>query len=214
MGTKSYSYELEKEYYSQQWPEKTKPYLLLEPYLRCWLNPEAVFGGKRVLDIGAGECTYTGLIADKFRPKDIVACELFRERMLPVVRRNRNPNLKFIAGDAFYLPFQSNSFDVVFGSLVLSQLPNLNLVISEVKRVLQDDGCYIGIESSPYNPVHLYRYIFGNHSPNQYLLKSRHLAVFRKCGFKVTTRYFYAKIPRIRNRVLGTCVGIIAVRDY
>jgi ubiquinone/menaquinone biosynthesis C-methylase UbiE len=210
MGEKAFSYESEKVYYGQRWPQEAKPYLHLEPYLRCWLDPEAVFGGKRVLDIGAGECTYTRLIAEKFGPREIVACELFCERMLPAVRANRSPNLRFVAGDAFRLPFQDESFDIVFGSFVLCQLPDLDEIISEVRRVLLDNGHYIGIEPNPYHPIHLYRYIRGNHSPNQYLFGPQHLSAFRKAGFEVTIRYFYAKLPRILSRFLGTCMGIVA----
>ena len=79
----SFSYEAEKKYYSQGWPKEAQPYLHLERYLRCWMDPSEIFAGKRVLDVGAGEMTYTRLIADRFEPKQIVACELFRERMLP-----------------------------------------------------------------------------------------------------------------------------------
>lgn len=214
MQQRAFSYQLEKRYYSQRWPEKAKPYFHLEPHLRCWLDPEAVFGGKRVLDIGAGECTYTRLIADRFAPKEIVACELFQERMLPALRENQSPNLKFVVGDAFRLPFHGRSFDVVFSSLVLVQLPDLDEIISEIRRVLSDNGQYIGIEPNPYHPVHLYRYLRGNHSPNQYLLGPKHLDAFKKAGFEVRIRYFYAKLPLVRNRIFGTCIGIIArMRD-
>ena len=40
------------EYYSQHWPEGAKPYLHLERYLRCWLDPDKIFRGKLVLDVG------------------------------------------------------------------------------------------------------------------------------------------------------------------
>lgn len=210
VNQKVFSREFEKNYYSQRWPEEALPYLHLEPYLRCWLDPEEVFSGKRVLDIGAGECTYTRLIVEKFGPKEIVACELFRERMLPAARANRNSHLKFVSGDAFCVPFQSHSFEVVFGSLVLCQLPNLAQIAREIQRILVGNGYYIGIEPNPYHPVHLYRYWGENHSPNQYLFGPRHLAAFEDAGFGVRIRYFYAKLPFVRNRFLGTCMGIIA----
>src|SRR5215510_9721881 len=120
-----FSYEGEKEYYSRRWPEQAKPYLHLERYLRCWLDPEAVFAEKLILDIGAGELTYTRLIADRFRPEAIVACELFSKRMLPAFRENHNPSLKAVTGSCFQLPFKNGLFDVAFASGVLSQLPNL-----------------------------------------------------------------------------------------
>lgn len=207
---KIFSYELEKGYYCQRWPDKAKPYLYLEPYLRCWLDADKVFAGKRVLDIGAGECTYTRLIADRFGPAEVVACELFRERMLPAALENQNPILRFIVGDCFRLPFQSGSFEVVFGSLVLCQLPGLGAAVGEISRVLSSDGLYVGIEPNPFHPVHFYRYVRRGHSPNQYLFGPRHLTIFKNVGFDVTLRYFYAKLPFIRNRLLGPCMGILA----
>jgi SAM-dependent methyltransferase len=210
MQGKSFSYELEKQYYTASLPAEAKPYDHLEPYFRSWLNPETVFRGKRILDIGAGECTYSRLIADRFEPAEIVACELFAERMWPASRANGNAALKFIAGDCRRLPFRNGCFDVVFGSLVLHQLPCLDKVICEVRRVLSDTGCYVGIEPNPYHFVQLYRYFRKRHSPNQYLLTARDLRAFGALGFEVDIKYFYAKIPWMRNRFLGTCMGIMA----
>ncbi|MEW6324877.1 MAG: class I SAM-dependent methyltransferase [Nitrospirota bacterium] len=207
---KTYSYKSERRYYAKTWPRNAKPFQHLDAYMRCWTDPEVLFTGKRVLDIGAGECTYTRLIAGRYQPTEVVACELFYERMLPAFRDNRNERLKFIAGDTFQLPFRDDSFHVVFGSLVLSQLPDLNLIAAEINRVLLPGGCYVGIEPNPYHPVHLYRFLRGAHSPNQYLLSERHLAAFREVGFEVGCHYFYAKLPMIHNRLFGTCMGIIA----
>src|SRR5262249_23763553 len=110
-GGRPFSYEAEKQYYCN-WPTEPKPYLHLEQYLRCWLDPAEFFEGKGVLDIGEGELTYTRLIADCFEPKEIVACELFRERMLPAYRDNKNPRLKGVTGSCFRLPFKDKTFDV------------------------------------------------------------------------------------------------------
>src|SRR5436309_1426100 len=211
MALKTFSYQLEKHYFSQQWPTEVEPYLHLEPYLRCWLDPQAVFGGKWVLDVGAGECTYTRLIAERFLSKKVVACELFTERMLPAARTNRTSHLRFVAGDAFQLPFGDSSFDVVFASLVLSQLPNLSAALSELKRVLRPHGIYVGWEPNPFNPVIAYRYFFNPHSPNQYLFWPWLIRpAFEAEGFHLTMRYFYAKLPRVGNRFLGTCMGMYA----
>jgi len=215
MGSKKYSYELERQYYSREWPQQALPYLHLEPYLRCWLDMDQVFTAKRVLDIGAGECVYSRLIAERFGAGEVVACELFPERMLPAFRANQNLALRFVAGDCFRLPFEDRSFDVVFGSFILHHFPNLDKVASEIHRVLKSDGLYIGIEPNPWNPVVLYRQVFGQHaSPNQYLLRPRHLALFADIGFSIRVTYFYAGLPRLRNRLLGTCMGILAELKY
>ena len=206
-----FSHELEKRYYSKEWPTKVKPYLHLEPYLRCWMNPDEVFGGKKILDIGAGECEYSRLIVDKYNPKEIIACDLFEERMQLAKTENKNPKLKFVTGDVFDLPFETNSFDVVFGSLVLHQLPNLGDVVGEVNRVLKPKGVYVGFEPNPFNMIILFRHFFKKHSSNQYLFWPW-LAkdAFNTADFDVKICYFYAKVPWVKNQFLGTCIGIIA----
>jgi|SRR5215469_1592999 len=211
METQPFSYKAEKDFYSRHWPEEAKPYLHLEPHLRCWLDPEAVFRGKRVLDIGAGECTFTRLVADRFGPREIVACELFRERMLPAFRANRNPSFKALAGDCFRLPFQSRSFDIVLASLFLHQFPDLNGGVSEIRRVLKPNGLFVGWDPNYFNPVILYRYLVEPHSANQFLFWPHKVRpVFEASGFRVTIRFFYSKLPWTRSRFLGTCVGIQA----
>ena len=209
---RTYSHALEKHYYSRSWPIQAQPFLHLEPYLRCWSDPDKIFRGKRVLDIGAGECTYTRLIAERFAPASVVGCELFPERMQPAADVNQRRNLRFVAGDCFQLPFRDSSLDVVFGSFILHQIPNLDPVVSEIQRVLSKNGRYVGIEPNPFHPLHLYRYLRGKHSKNQYLLRSKNLDAFRKTGFAVKLRYFYAKLPWLRGPFLGTCIGIVAER--
>jgi len=200
-------------FYSKEWPTEAEPYRHLEPYLQCWLQPERMFAGKRILDIGAGECVYTRLIAEKYHPKEIVALEQFRERMIPTLRVNQNQALKFIAGDCLDLPFLDGSFDFVWGNSILCDLYPFDQVVLEIRRVLKKDGRYVGWEPNPFNPVILYRYLFKPRSHKQHLFwphRMRH--IFEKHGFQVTIRYFYAKFPVLRDRFLGTCTGIIAER--
>lgn len=211
MDSRLLLYDAAKSFYGQGWPKKPKPYLHLESYLRCWLDPETVFSGKQVLDVGAGECMYTRLIADQFRPKTIVACELFRERMLPALRANSSPALKAVAGDCFRLPFQTQSFDVVVASLVMSEIPCLLDAILEIRRVLRPRGLFVGWDPNPYNLVILYRYLAKPCSANQSLFWPHKVRpIFESCGFTTAIRFFYGKLPWTKNRFLGTCIGIVA----
>jgi len=205
-----FSYELERGYYSQHWPDTPVPYRHLGRYLRCWLEADSVFLGRRVLDIGAGECSYTRVIAEEFGPRIMVACDLFRERMLQAARANEHGALRFVSADCLQLPFRQAVFDIVFGSLVLCQLPALERVVAEIRRLLVPGGLYVGIEPNPYNAVHVYRYMAGKCSPNLYLLRPHNLNAFRRAGFRVEVRFFYARLPGIRSRLLATCMGVLA----
>lgn len=209
-----YSLADEKAYYSQNWPSRALPYKHLQGYIDCWL-PEAarLLEGKVVLDIGAGEATYTRMLAETYSPSRLVACELFPERMMPAMRDNASENLSFVAGSCFRLPFADITFDAVFGSLILHQLPDLELAIAEIDRVLKPGGTYIGIEANPYNAIISYRYLRGRHSKNQFLLNESHLSKFTSKGFSVDIRFFYARFPSLRNRFLTTCMGIIAKKE-
>jgi ubiquinone/menaquinone biosynthesis C-methylase UbiE len=209
---KRFCYEGERRYYSQAWPNAAATYTHLEPYLTSWLEPEALFEGKRILEIGAGECGYARVIAERFRPRSIVACELFPERMLPVRRADDRHRVAFVAGDALTLPFRAESFDVTFGSLFLCQMPDLDDAMREIRRVLVTAGRYVGIEPNPYQPLHLYRYFRGRHSPNQYLLGRGHLRRFERFGFETRIQSFYAGMPWLGHVRLGTCLGVVATK--
>ena len=140
-----FSDDLERDYYRRKWPSEPKPFLHLEPYLRCWMNPDRMFSGKKVLDIGAGEAVYSRLIAEMFNPATVLASDLFLERMYPASQDNKNSRLCFVVGDCLRLPFDARVFDVVFGSLVLHQIPDLRGVVIEIRRVLKLGGVYVGI---------------------------------------------------------------------
>jgi SAM-dependent methyltransferase len=210
---KAYSITEERAYYERKWPVAAQPYLHLEPYLSSWLNVGAAFRGARVLDIGAGECVYTRLIAERFEPSSVVACELFAERMRPAMRDNRDARVAFVSGDCFRLPFRAGSFDVVFGSLVLSQLPGLAEVVREIARVLAPRGIYVGIEPNPLNLLHLTRFFFRPRSHNQYLLGRRHLAAFERAGFQVQSVRFWGRHPEYHFAPVATLLGVVASRE-
>lgn len=206
---KVFSKARERDYYSRHWPTLAMPYLHLEDYVRSWMDP-TVFKSKTILEIGAGEGGYSRLIARRFDPRRVIACELFRERLLPAARENCDLRVSFVVGDCFKLPVRNESCDVVWGSLVLHQLPDLAGAMAEISRVLRRNGLYVGFEPNPYNLGIVYRFLFKPHSPNQYLLTMRDLDVFRAAGFDLETTFFYAKFPRLRGRFITTCMGIRA----
>jgi ubiquinone/menaquinone biosynthesis C-methylase UbiE len=209
---RQYSYKEEHEYYSRAWPREARPYSHLAPYLSQWLDARTAFEGKRVLDIGAGECLYTRLIADRFAPNHIVATDLFRERLAPAFEANSNRDLDFTCADALHLPFRDGVFDVVFGSLVLCQIPGLDALVQEISRVLKRGGTYLGFEPNPYNVKHFLRHLQHRHSRNVYLMRPHHLRAFRESGFEVQITWFYRRLPRMRSPLVASQMGIVATR--
>lgn len=209
---KIFSYEAEKEYYREKPPADAVSCSGLDRYIRCWLDPEEIFCDKAVLDIGAGECAYTRMIPRLASVRSMTACDLLPERMRAA--QNSTSGIAFVGGDCYRLPFREQSFDVVFGSLVLHRLPNLPDVVQQIRKVLTHRGLYIGIEPNYLNFVNLYRHYFRrrtNSSKNVYLITPNVLrTAFEDAGFYVGLRCFYAPMPKLKSRFLGTCIGIKA----
>ena len=58
-----------------------------------------------------------------------------------------------IAGDGQRLPFSDNSFDLVFSEYVFEHLPEPELALDEIHRVLTHDGSFVVLVP---NPTHYY----------------------------------------------------------
>ena len=63
---------------------------------------------------------------------------------------NQTSNINFILGNAFYLPFEDNSFDYIFSSYVFDLFPESEFlnVTKEVNRVLKENGKVVIITMS------------------------------------------------------------------
>lgn len=101
---------------------------------------------KGVLEVGCGTGFNACLIAKKFGCRVVgvdiaeVSIEKARER---AVREGLGDKVEFRIGDAYDLPFESGSFDVVI-TLFVSQFLDMDRVFKEFVRVLKPGG-YVGI---------------------------------------------------------------------
>lgn len=68
------------------------------------------------------------------------------------------PQANFRKGEFCKLPFESDSFDLVFSSLALTHEPNLDIALNEMARVLHDDGKIIIVD------VHPFQVLLGSHA--------------------------------------------------
>jgi ubiquinone/menaquinone biosynthesis C-methylase UbiE len=99
--------------------------------------------GARVLELGAG----TGLNF-VFYPKDAegVATEP-SSGMLAIAREKRRPaNVHLIQSDAEHLPFENDSFDAAFATLVFCSLQRPAEAFAELRRVVKPGGPVILLE--------------------------------------------------------------------
>lgn len=97
--------------------------------------------GKDVLELATGP----GMIARHIAPlaKSVIATD-FAPKMIETARKAKNPeNLCFEVADATSLRFEDKSFDVVVIANALHIIPNPEKALTEIRRVLKDDGLLI-----------------------------------------------------------------------
>ncbi len=101
---------------------------------------EAV-AGKNVLELATGPGMIAKHIADK---ATFVTATDFSPDMIAQAKKGNNPvNLTFEIADASDLQYEDKSFDVVIIANALHVVPNPEKVLSEIDRVLVNDGLLI-----------------------------------------------------------------------
>ena len=97
-------------------------------------EPEA-----RVLDLGCGVGSFSALLAARSMR---VTCTDVSEGNVEAVRR-RHPELPAVRADATALPFDEDAFDAVVLMEVLEHVEDDRAALSELRRVVRDDGLLI-----------------------------------------------------------------------
>ena len=92
--------------------------------------------GERILDLAAGTGASSAALAKG--GAEVVACDL-SEGMIEV-GRERHPEIEFVHGNAMDLDFEDGSFDAVTISWGLRNIPDPELALREMARVVRPRG--------------------------------------------------------------------------
>lgn len=157
---------------------------------------------EKVLDICTGRGTFMKVMIDTFSENTQFTGIDLKDEALEIARNTfANENINFIAMNAEILEFNDNSFDIVSLSNSLHHLPNYDIVLKEMKRVLKPDG-YIIInemfcdnQSTKQNShVWLHHFnadidnILGNHHDKTYT-KNKLMQIVSERDFKVIYKF-------------------------
>lgn len=94
----------------------------------------------RVLEVGCG----TGRNLELYETDSLVGCDPFLGVVVAARRKQHGAHLLVASAEA--LPFRADSFDSVVSSLVFCSVPDPRRGLSEVERVLDDEGRLLMME--------------------------------------------------------------------
>lgn len=161
------------------------------------LSTCAAPGGQRVLEIGCGE----GADLYGFRESGahLVGIDLYEQKLVFAVKHNQQA--RFIAANASGLPFEDNSFDLVFCKDVLHHIEAKEKAVAEMLRVCRLRGRVVVIEANGRNP--LWR-IFGTLIPAERGVRSSSLEGLSRLfkahetgSQKVAGEFLYIPLPAV-----------------
>ncbi len=102
--------------------------------------PDRLFG--EGLELGAGDGFQSRIL---IRHCKKLVCTEYNREQLDVLRAKKIPGLSYRIADAEALPFKDASFDFVFSSNLLEHIKDMRQCLSELYRVLKDDGIMIHV---------------------------------------------------------------------
>jgi len=206
----------ERQYYSSGRTVSDGRFGYLDVYYRALLgNYPRFFEGRRVLDLGAGECLHGQMVCAVATPALYVNFDLIAARFATAVAGEQGSGVRFVVGDAFALPFSGEAFDVVWGSGVLFRFRPLHRAAAEIARVLTPGGVYLGIEPNFANPAVLWRFmVMRSGDRNDGRLSHRAVrAAFAAQGVRPELRFFWVRLPWLCHRLLSPTLGVIARKE-
>lgn len=111
--------------------------------------------GHRILELGCGEGRF-GLPFFSARGAELVGIDIAEAPVVlareEAARRQLDGLAQFDVGDAHALPYESASFDLVFGTAVLHHL-RIPLVMAELRRVMRPQSMAVFVEPLGSNPL-------------------------------------------------------------
>lgn len=104
-------------------------------YLSPHLEP-----GLNLLDLGCGPGTITVEFADRVAPGRVVGLDAAAAVIAKASGDFARPNLEFVVGDAYALPFEDATFDIVHAHQTLQHVADPVAVLREMRRVAKPGG--------------------------------------------------------------------------
>lgn len=93
-----------------------------------------------VVDLGSGTGFFTNILASKYNK--VIGVDL-SSKMLKFAEENATHNIEWIEADAYHLPFEDGTIDLIYSNLMIQWCDPLNALLKEITRVLKPGGLFI-----------------------------------------------------------------------
>lgn len=118
------------------------------------LQHESHFAPIKILDFGCGDGNSVVYLKKHFPHSSVFGVDV-SEKSILLAQSKKISSTEFLHFNGSSLPFENNSFDVVFSSMVFHHIEHqLHLdIINEISRVLKPNGRFYNFEHNPLNPL-------------------------------------------------------------
>ena len=134
----------EKRFYNRQTQDNS--------HLGAILDLLPVKSSMRILDLGTGSGYLAFALAKKYPDVSVIGLDIVEKALEENRKRAEHEaldNLSFISYNGISFPFDSGSFDMTVSRYALHHFPDINKSLSEVHRVLTDEGSFFISDPSP-----------------------------------------------------------------
>jgi 2-polyprenyl-3-methyl-5-hydroxy-6-metoxy-1,4-benzoquinol methylase len=205
-----YSADAERRYYAQAKEDRRAvPFDHLGDYVAGAVGLD-VFRNKDVLDLGAGEGTYSAWIATRGGAKSVVGLELTEHRLRTEFQKQID-NLRLESGDFLSMQPRREQFDVVFMNLVLHHVRfRLADALRYVHETLRPGGRFLAFEPNVYSPAAIVAHLIHHRSANEGFLSPRTIrGAMTGVGFRdINFGFFWRGRRWAKNPLLGSSFWI------
>lgn len=116
----------------------------------------------RALDLACGTGDITFAVARRLKTGQAIGLDI-TQGMLDIAERKRREmnidNVSFHRADISNIPFEDNTFDCVTGGYALRNVPDLDVALAEIKRVLKPGGRFCSLDFG-HPPNRAYRWLY------------------------------------------------------
>ena len=156
----------------------------------------------RILDFGSGIGNSIPWFI-KYLPNAKITCLDISQKSLDIAKRQYKSNVEFVRFDfAEKIPFEKNSFEIIFVSCVFHHIPQSNYksLLLEMHRVLVHGGCLFIFEHNPINPLTVYAVKTCPFDKDAKLINGKKMKDFiRKAGFQSCTIKYRVFFPKFAS---------------